>query len=100
MTRLTKSGFRIVIGLILAFAGAPLLTTTKASQASGVIAVSALTYDFGDVVEQVQETDATIEVRNDGSSNLVVNSLTMTGQNATEFHFLAQWPFTLAPGAT
>jgi hypothetical protein len=88
----------MVIGLILTFAIALPFTTSGASQGSGVIVVSPLSHDFGGVVEQVQEVTATIEVRNDGPSNLVVNELRMAGQNPTEFHFLAVWPFTLIPG--
>jgi hypothetical protein len=98
MIRLTRLSFGMVIGLILTFASALPLTTSSASQGSGVIVVSPSTHDFGGVVEQVQEVNAVIEVRNDGSSDLVVNGLTMAGQNPTEFHFLADWPFTLVPG--
>jgi hypothetical protein len=98
MIRLTRVIFGIVVGLILAFTGGPSLATTSASQASGVITVTPLSHDFGDAVEQVQEVSTSIEVRNDGSSNLVVNELKMTGQNPGEFHFLAEWPFTLLPG--
>jgi Abnormal spindle-like microcephaly-assoc'd, ASPM-SPD-2-Hydin len=98
MIRLTRLSFRMVIGLILAFASALPLTTAGASQGSGVIAVSSSSHDFGGVVEQVQEVNAVIDVRNDGSSDLVVNELRMAGQNPTEFHFLAEWPFTLVPG--
>jgi hypothetical protein len=88
----------MIIGLILTFAIALPITASGASQGSGVIVVSPSSHDFGGVVEQVQEVNAVIVVRNDGSSNLVVNGLTMAGQNPTEFHFLADWPFTLVPG--
>jgi hypothetical protein len=98
MIRLTRLSFRMVIGLILTFASALPLTTSGASQGSGVIVVTPSSHDFGGVVEQVQEVNVVIEVRNDGSSDLVVNELTMVGQNPTEFHFLAEWPFTLVPG--
>jgi Abnormal spindle-like microcephaly-assoc'd, ASPM-SPD-2-Hydin len=98
MIRLTKLCFGMVIGLVFFFAGSLPLTTSRASQGSGVIVVTPLSHDFGGVVEQVQEVTNVIEVRNDGSSNLVVNELAMTGQNPTEFHFLAEWPFTLVPG--
>jgi Abnormal spindle-like microcephaly-assoc'd, ASPM-SPD-2-Hydin len=98
MIRLTRLSFGMVIGLILTFAIALPITASGASQGSGVIIVSPLSHDFGGVVEQVQEVNAVIDVRNDGSSNLVVNELKMAGQNPTEFHFLAEWPFTLIPG--
>jgi HYDIN/CFA65/VesB family protein/centrosomal CEP192-like protein len=98
MIRLTKLGFALAIGLILAFASAPSFTTSSASQGSGVITVSPLSQDFGSVVEQVQEVSARIEVLNDGQTNLTVNELRMVGQNPAEFHFLAEWPFTLIPG--
>jgi Abnormal spindle-like microcephaly-assoc'd, ASPM-SPD-2-Hydin len=98
MIRLTRLSLGMVIGLILVFAGAPPLATSSASQGSGVIVVSPLSHDFGGIVEQVQEVTGVIEVLNDGPSNLVVNELRMVGQNPMEFYFLAQWPFTLAPG--
>lgn len=98
MISLTKLSFGSVIGLVLFFAGSLPLATSSASQGSGVIVVSPLSHDFGGVVEQVQETTGVIEVLNDGTSNLVVNELRMVGQNPAEFHFLAQWPFTLLPG--
>jgi Abnormal spindle-like microcephaly-assoc'd, ASPM-SPD-2-Hydin len=96
MIRLTRLSFRMVIGLTLTFASALPLTTSSASQ--GSIVVSTSSHDFGGVVEQVQEETAVIDVRNDGSSDLVVNELRMAGQNPAEFHFLAEWPFTLVPG--
>src|SRR5262245_10669402 len=98
MIRLTKLGFTLAIGLILAFASAPLFSGSSASQGSGVITVTPLSQDFGGVVEQVQEVSARIEVVNDGQTNLTVNELRMVGQNPSEFHFLAEWPFTLIPG--
>jgi Abnormal spindle-like microcephaly-assoc'd, ASPM-SPD-2-Hydin len=98
MIHLKRLSFRIVIGLILSFASAVPLTASSASQGSGVIVVSPLSHDFGGVVVQVQEVNAVVDVRNDGTSNLVVTELRMAGQNPTEFHFLAEWPFTLVPG--
>lgn len=98
MIRITRANFGITVGLILAFAVAPTLAAASVSQGSGVITVTPLSHDFGDVVEQVQEVSTSIEVRNDGSSNLVVNELKMAGQNPAEFHFTAEWPFTLLPG--
>lgn len=97
MISITRANFGITVGLILAFAVAPTLAAASVSQGSGVITVTPLSHDFGDVVEQVQEVSTSIEVRNDGSSNLVVNELKMAGQNPAEFHFTAEWPFTLLP---
>ncbi|MCI0420330.1 MAG: choice-of-anchor D domain-containing protein, partial [Acidobacteria bacterium] len=98
MNRLTKMSFGIAVGLIVALASTLLPATASASQSGGVIAANPSSHDFGGVVEQVQSVTKLIEVRNDGSSNLVVNELKMIGQNAGEFHFTAQWPFTLPPG--
>ncbi|MGE0127958.1 MAG: choice-of-anchor D domain-containing protein [Blastocatellales bacterium] len=74
------------------------LAIAGAQQAGGVITVTPLSHDFGDAVEQVQEVTTSIEIRNDGASNLVVNELKMVGQNTADFHFTAEWPFTLLPG--
>jgi HYDIN/CFA65/VesB family protein/centrosomal CEP192-like protein len=98
MIRLRKLSFALATGLFLAFVSAPPLTTSSAWQGSGVITVTPLSQDFGGVVEQVQEKTAVVEVLNDGQSNLTVNELSMVGQNPSEFHFLAEWPFTLIPG--
>jgi hypothetical protein len=98
MIQLTRLSVRIVTGLILAFASALPIAIASASQSGGVIVVTPSSDDFGGVVEQVQAVTHTIEVRNDGPQNLVVNEISLIGQNAADFSFLAEWPFTLLPG--
>ncbi|MBO0797274.1 MAG: choice-of-anchor D domain-containing protein [Blastocatellia bacterium] len=98
MISLKRSLYRMVIGLILTCAGALTVTAASASQGSGVITVSASSYDFGGVVEQVQEVNSLIDVSNTGTSDLVLTDFTLAGQNPTEFHFLVDWPLTLVAG--
>src|SRR5262245_17587197 len=98
MNRLTKVGLRMATGLIIALAGSSQIARVSASQVSGVIVVNPASIDFGGVTERVQQVTTVIEVRNDGTSNLVVNDLSMTGPNVEDFFFTAQWPYTLVPG--
>ncbi len=97
MNRLTKVILGIAVGLIVAFAGTLLPAVTNAAQSGGVIVVTPSSDDFGGAVEQVQAVTHTIEVRNDGPQNLVVNEIRLMGANAADFSFTADWPFTLAP---
>ena len=96
MNRFTKFGFRIVVGLSIAFASWPMLSPASASQTGGTITANPSSDDFGGVTERVQQVTKSIEVRNTGTSDLTIQGLSMIGQNVEDFPFSAEWPFTLA----
>jgi hypothetical protein len=98
MNRLTNVRFQFAVGSMIALACVLLLASASASQTGGVIVVNPSSYDFGGVVERVQEVTTLIEVRNNGTSDITIQELKMMGQNAADFHFSAEWPFTLPPG--
>lgn len=99
MNRFTKVGFGVAVGLIIAFASALPRAAVSASQSGGAIVVNPTSLDFGGAVEKVQAVTRTIEIRNDGPSNLVISGVQLIGQNAADFSFTAEWPFTLAPAS-
>jgi PKD repeat protein len=64
------------------------------------ITVAPLSRDFGSIVVGQSATSQTINIMNDGSANLSVTGLSLTGPNSAEFGLGGPGSFVLTPGAS